>query len=589
MGTSQARLKLLCDVLVLWGHTSNYSSVKRFVPVFSEPIGVVSREIGNNIPRISVNKLSKCDSAIALTEENADPDRQKNDGNEALSNTDVIGSILVRDSDASKAAVLHNNDQYLNPNELVYSGCKNYGEKFTFWQLMGWYNAGTGTKESPPDLFGCLQLPLPVHCFGTCSKAYGANEKKALLQHLRDEKAHMHPWPDSLKCCFANFRSATDNVPGDDSKSKKSKKSSKSKDSKESMNVGENVEKSEKSSVGIVNMALNSGLDLIGSPYLDVMLGQVDAVLRVMQDLSIEANENSIHEDGGQFDNILPPELPTSWIQCDNSDCRKWRRVAWNVDCETLPDDWKCEMNYWDPENATCDAPEDNYDPDRESTLAFKINESEVFNLEVNAWRDVFCLRNKIFYEGQVKAIREENDGNGNMIKKAKFHFKGWGACFDEWIVMTSDRIAPHNLHTNPTKSKNPRIQEKLQVLRGFDHKGKSTTKDIDGKSKISKKADRSTNKPSPTSVVEKSSAEKKRKSLNKQDKEPKKRQVKSGKQEIGIGSADSSSLQDISSSCVEEVIVGSPQLDSIQVSITRNGSPPSDDVSPIMMDVQTE
>jgi len=28
-----------------------------------------------------------------------------------------------------------------------------------------------------------------------------------------------------------------------------------------------------------------------------------------------------------QFDTILPPENPTSWVQCEL--CRQWRRVAW--------------------------------------------------------------------------------------------------------------------------------------------------------------------------------------------------------------------------------------------------------------------
>jgi hypothetical protein len=523
-------------MLVLWANTSNYSSVKDFIPVTSLPIGVVSRELGNNIPKSIIHKQQKGDSkekieivlsAISENGEFVDKNELANPSTSPSFSFESNDNTLNLNIDGPRAASAQNSDHHLNPNELVFSGSKNYGEKFTFWQLMGWYNAGTGTKESPPDLFGCLQLPLPAHCFGPCSKSYGSSEKKALMQHLRDEKAQMHPWPDSLKCCFTNFRSSSDTVPGEDNKSKRPKKSSKSK-SKDPLILDE--EQNEKLNPGIVNTALNSGLDLIGSPYLDVMLGQVDAVLRVMQDLSVLTKENGLNEDGAQFDNILPPELPTAWVQCDNSHCRKWRRVAWNVDCDALPDPWQCSMNYWDPENASCDAPEDSYDPDRESTLAFKINESEVLNLEVHAWRDVFCLRNRIYYEGQVKDLREKTDGSGNVIKEAKFHFKGWGSCFDEWIELTSDRIAPHNLHTNPTKSKNPRIQEVLQAQRGFDHNGKSTSssKKSERGSKLSKKTDRNSDKPSPTSIAENPS-EKKRKSTsgNKNEKQIKKRASK--------------------------------------------------------------
>lgn len=83
-----------------------------------------------------------------------------------------------------------------------------------------------------------------------------------------------------------------------------------------------------------------------------------------------------------QFDTILPPENPTSWVQCEL--CRQWRRVAWSapliasllkgdtdcfvciilyttirrhVDSDSLPDQWECSMNTWDPEIATCRFP----------------------------------------------------------------------------------------------------------------------------------------------------------------------------------------------------------------------------------------
>jgi len=75
--------------------------------------------------------------------------------------------------------------------------------------------------------------------------------------------------------------------------------------------------------------------------------------------------------EGGQFDSILPPELPTAWVQCDKPECLKWRRVPWHIDSEALPDPWCCSLNTWaeTPDGATCAAPQDAWDPDRESTL----------------------------------------------------------------------------------------------------------------------------------------------------------------------------------------------------------------------------
>ena len=61
-------------------------------------------------------------------------------------------------------------------------------------QLMGWFNAGSDQKVEAPDLFGCVQLPLPAACFGLSESLYGVKQREALLAHLREEKAQSMPW-----------------------------------------------------------------------------------------------------------------------------------------------------------------------------------------------------------------------------------------------------------------------------------------------------------------------------------------------------------------------------------------------------------
>lgn len=61
-------------------------------------------------------------------------------------------------------------------------------------QLIGWFNAGSDQKVEAPDLFGCVQLPLPAACFGTSETPYGAKQRAALMSHLREEKAQSMPW-----------------------------------------------------------------------------------------------------------------------------------------------------------------------------------------------------------------------------------------------------------------------------------------------------------------------------------------------------------------------------------------------------------
>ena len=126
----------------------------------------------------------------------------------------------------------------------------------------------------------------------------------------------------------------------------------------------------------------------------------------------------------------------------------------------------------------------------------------------IGAYRDVFCKKNKIFYEAQVKRLKLPKKETEKL--KILFHFKGWSAKFDEWIEAGSDRIrynrnisnqvtcvdsittrqiifyslfryfwslmiflnitimfffdfySSHNLHTDPTSS-DPRDQERWQ------------------------------------------------------------------------------------------------------------------------------
>ena len=86
--------------------------------------------------------------------------------------------------------------------QVVFMGHKTYDKHFIFWQLIGWFHAGTDQKAEAPDLFGCVQLPLPAACFGTSEMQYGAKQRESLLAHLREEKAQTLPWPPLVKACF---------------------------------------------------------------------------------------------------------------------------------------------------------------------------------------------------------------------------------------------------------------------------------------------------------------------------------------------------------------------------------------------------
>ena len=106
-------------------------------------------------------------------------------------------------------------------------------------------------------------------------------------------------------------------------------------------------------------------------------------------------------------------------------------------------------MNTWNPEHADCIVPQDHYDPDRENTLDYEMPYSGPTkeDFQINSWRDVFCLKSRIYYEAQIKQVKESKRYYNK--RSVLFHIVGVGK---EWIDAESDRIQPHNMYTEPAK-----------------------------------------------------------------------------------------------------------------------------------------
>jgi len=142
-------------------------------------------------------------------------------------------------------------------------------------------------------------------------------------------------------------------------------------------------------------------------------------------------------------------------------------------------DYWICSMNTWDPERASCEAPQDQWDPSLETTLATTSGAAgtgdAAKSFEIGSWHDVMCHTNRIYYEGQVKDVMQTEEGTTDI----HFHFRGWSVKYDEWIDSNSERIQPHNLYTN-SECKLARDQEKWQgvdMLEESKNKKSSKTK----------------------------------------------------------------------------------------------------------------
>lgn len=257
-------------------------------------------------------------------------------------------------------------------------------------------------------------LPTPNVCFGESEDTYSSAKRDKLYEHLCNDKSQAMPWPAEIRKCFTTKLQYSD----------------------------------------------ITATSLLGSPVLDTHLGQVDAIDTCLDEMFGAHRKRRRMEEvevKQQLDGILPPEENTGWVQCDA--CMKWRRVPWNVNADDLPDQWFCKDNFWDaPERATCEASQDMFNPDKESTVFD--TETTPEPCAVGDLKDVYCLRNEVFYEAKIVQIRP--GAQEGHPAQALFHFKGWKKNTDEWIDVDSSRITPHHHHTDVT-AKNPREQEKWQ------------------------------------------------------------------------------------------------------------------------------
>lgn len=325
------RFDQLADILVLWGYTMNFSTVQGYDRVESDVITVYARDLGNNIPRLKIFKPEPYSRRLQEMKSAAILNQTATTGSDDMTMTEIESNVddnvdpivdstttsvsaaeLVNDSSSMEISSYNaapedsvvddtcNEDETtilfakssipttkkrssrkdlttLSPDEPVLMASKSYEPLFIFWQLMDWYNAGTDERVKAPDVLGCVELPLPSQCFGEASSPYGQKQRDLLIAHLRDEKSQLMPWPLLLKSSFSKPMLTPKSIP------------------------------------------------IYGSPTLDAALGKVDSIMKVLDAFGVSRHSKSVDElvDTSQFDNILPPEMPTQWVQCDDPSCRR--------------------------------------------------------------------------------------------------------------------------------------------------------------------------------------------------------------------------------------------------------------------------
>jgi CW-type Zinc Finger len=102
----------------------------------------------------------------------------------------------------------------------------------------------------------------------------------------------------------------------------------------------------------------------LGSPILDFLVTGDDFNINfILRTLGI-AERLTQQSDGllSSVDHGRPAQAVSNWVQCENPDCQKWRKVPWHVDIDMISEKFFCKDNVWNPSSASCDAPEDVWD-----------------------------------------------------------------------------------------------------------------------------------------------------------------------------------------------------------------------------------
>ena len=63
------------------------------------------------------------------------------------------------------------------------------------------------------------------------------------------------------------------------------------------------------------------------------------------------------HESSPEDDDEEEEVTKHEWVMCES--CQKWRKLPTFIKAASLPEQWFCRMSDWDPERATCDAPQE--------------------------------------------------------------------------------------------------------------------------------------------------------------------------------------------------------------------------------------
>ena len=347
------KLEKAADLLLMYRRTSTFFKLMPYESLQSTPIEVYAREVGNSVPR-----------SVIENKENHKPFPEHQVRScEDVDMGDENGK--VKPSKESKKGGM------CEPEDIISEVVVDYQGDYVLSQLLQWYNAGIDQKPGLPDLLGCALLPSMEGCFtidptkgsnsstGTRTK-YQTNIRPKLVEWFQDPFKRGNPWTDELRRCFVN------------------------KDDK----VIENESKL---------------WFPIGSPVLDFLVtGDDHNLVDVLSQLGIDSTTTETNVSDGLLSSVdhgRPAQAVSNWVQCENPECQKWRKIPWHVDIDMLSKKFVCSDHIWGLDPPSCEAPEEDWD---ETTDACVEADGSV---KPNDKTNMLSIKN-----------RERNAGSGSRI-----------------------------------------------------------------------------------------------------------------------------------------------------------------------------
>ncbi|KAL3919748.1 MAG: hypothetical protein SGILL_003598 [Bacillariaceae sp.] len=429
------KLEKAADLLLMYARTSTFFRIVPYEPLRSSAIEVYAREIGNSVPRSAMD--SKPSGASPLV-----PDEYaKENSMELCENDDDASVSSSRSGDQMEMQSAKKHSGVCDPEEIVSEVAVDYQGDYVLSQLLQWFNSGFDQKAGLPDILGCCLLPSLSGCFiidttkGSNSStdkrtSYRERTRPRLVEWLKDPYKRGSPWPNDVRRVF----------------------------------VDKDQDKN-------INDASKCWLP-IGSPVLDLLVTGDDLnVMEVLSHLGSDAMDTE-DDNGGLLSTIdhgRPAQAVSNWVQCENENCQKWRKIPWNVDVDLISQRFVCSDNKWNPNSASCDAPEDDWDEDNDACVeadgSVKPREADK---ELAEECDVESRPDRTesikFADFRIGVGKKKKWTAATVVdvdfvgqtRRVKFHFPRTQLKNDIWLDASSNSIATLYSKASPPEARKP-------------------------------------------------------------------------------------------------------------------------------------